>query len=101
MFRKKQTQKLVEYLLTLSKDTRNYIAKEISASIAKEELRKKELAKKRVLNDIKLGLLEIEESKRTGKPLKKLSEFLEELKQEESSKREKKKAAKTKKAQTL
>jgi hypothetical protein len=82
MFREGQTQKLIEYIQTLPKDERLYIAEKISESKAKKKLSKKEAAKQRVLDSIKHGLLEIQEAKRTGRKLPELKDLLRELKNE-------------------
>ncbi len=79
MFREGATQKLVEYIQTLPKDERIYIAGKISEPKAKKKLSKKEAAKQRVLDGIKEGLLEIQEAKRTGKKMKTIDEFLNEI----------------------
>ncbi len=80
MFKEGSTQKLVEYIQTLPKRERLYIAEKIAEPKAKKKLSKKEGAKKRVLNSIKQGLLEIEEAKKTGKKLPQLKDLLNELK---------------------
>ncbi len=79
MFREGQTQKLIEYIQTLPKDEQLYIAEKISEPKAKKKLSKKEAAKQRVLDSIKHGLLEIQEAKRTGKKMKTIDEFLNEI----------------------
>jgi len=79
MFKEKATQKLIEYIQTLPKQERETIAQGILAPDPKKKPDKKERAKQKVLNDIKSSLLEIKEAKRTGKKLKTLDEFLNEI----------------------
>jgi hypothetical protein len=82
MFKEGNAQKLVEYIQTLPKDERLYIAEKISEPKEKKKLSKKEAAKQRVLGEIKQGLLEMQEAKRTGKKLPTLKETLNELKKQ-------------------
>lgn len=75
MFKETATQKLIEYIQTLPKQERKVIAENILEPKAK----KKTNSKQKVLNDIKHGLREIKEAKRTGKKLKSLDTFLNEI----------------------
>ena len=80
MFKESATQKLIEYIQTLPKQERKVIAEHIIEPKTKKKKRsKKELRKQKVLNDIKSGLLEIKEAKRSGKKLKSLDTFLNEI----------------------
>ncbi|MBS1622777.1 MAG: hypothetical protein JST83_02070 [Bacteroidetes bacterium] len=75
MFKDNATQKLIEYIQTFPREERKLIAREILEPSEK----KKNATKQKVLKDIKAGLLEIKESKRTGKKMKSLDEFLNEF----------------------
>ena len=79
MFKEKGTQKLIEYIQTFPKEERQLIAEQILEPKTKKNTDKKEAGKRKVLNDIKSGLLEIKEARRTGKKLKTLEEFLNEI----------------------
>ena len=79
MFKESPTQKLIEYIQTLPKQERKVIAEQILEPKAKRKTDKKEVKKQKVLKDIKSGLLEIKEAKRTGKKLKTLDAFLNEI----------------------
>ncbi len=79
MFKEKATQKLIEYIQTFPIQERQMIAERILEPKAKKKPAKKETAKRKVLNDIKSGILEIQEAKRTGKKLKTLDAFLNEI----------------------
>jgi hypothetical protein len=79
MFKEKATQKLIEYIQTLPKEDRQLIAEQIVAPKTKKKADKKDKSKQKVLNDIKHGLREVGEAKRTGKKLKSLDTFLNEI----------------------
>ena len=79
MFKEKSTQKLIEYIQTFPKHERQVIAEHILEPKAKKSSSKKSSKKQKVLNDIKSSLLEIKEAKRSGKKLKTLEAFLNEI----------------------
>jgi hypothetical protein len=79
MFKEKTTQKLIEYIQTFPKHERQVIAEQILSPKPKKNANKKASGKQKVLNDIKSGLLEVKEAKRTGKKLKTLDTFLNEI----------------------
>lgn len=79
MFKETPTQKLVEYLQTLPEKDKQVIVKTLSSPKPKKKLNEKDKRKQQVLKSISAGLHEIKESKRTGKPLKTLDEFLNEF----------------------
>ena len=76
MFKENATQKLIEYIQTLPKEERKIIAENI---LEPKKEKKASGKKKKVLSDIKEGLFEIKEAKRTGKKLKTLAAFLNEI----------------------
>ena len=79
MFKERSTQKLIEYIQTLPKEERQKIVEQISEPKAKKKPAQKGTAKRKVLSDIKSGLVEIKEAKRRGKKLKTLDTFLHEI----------------------
>jgi hypothetical protein len=79
MFKESPTEKLIEYIQALPEREQKIIAKTLNAPKRVKKLSKKEKKTQEVLNDIKDGLLEIKEAKRTGKKLKTLEEFLNEI----------------------
>ena len=81
MFKEHSTEKLIEYIQTLPDKEQKVIVKTLSSNKVKK-VRKKATrgrTEQDVLDSIKRGLQEIKESKRTGKPLKTLDQFLDEL----------------------
>ena len=79
MYKDKAAQKLIEYIQTFPKQERQVIAEQILDPKPKRKADKKESGKQKVLKDIKSGLLEIKEAKHTGKKLKTLDNFLNEI----------------------
>jgi hypothetical protein len=82
MFKEHSTEKLIEYIQTLPDKEQKVIVKTLSSNKVKKVGKKatRGRTEQDVLDSIKRGLEEIKESKRTGKPLKSLSETLHELK---------------------
>ena len=80
MFKERTTEKLIEYIQALPDREQKFIIQTLSSPKVKKT---RQTATKRteqdILNGIKQGLQEIKESKRTGKPMKTLDEFLNEL----------------------
>jgi len=80
MFKEHTTEKLIEYIQTLPDKEQKFIIKTLSTTKVKKARKTGSVRKEQdILNGIKEGLQEIKESKRTGKPLKTLDEFLNEL----------------------
>lgn len=81
MFKERSTEKLIEYIQSLPDREQKVIVKTLSnpktKKVSKSHPPKTEQG---VLNNIKQGLEEIKQSKRTGRPLKSLEETLHELK---------------------
>jgi hypothetical protein len=73
------TEAIINLVRTLPEREQKFIAKTLNTTKTKKKTDKKELKKQQVLNDIRDGLLEIKEAKRTGKKLKSLEEFLNEI----------------------
>ena len=81
MFKERSTEKLIEFIQTLPDKEQQVIIKSLSSPKIKKASKKRLVKTEQdVLDSIKRGLEEIEESKRTGKPLKSLEATLNELK---------------------
>jgi hypothetical protein len=71
-----RTEALVDYIRILPVSEQKFITRQLNS---KKKLSAKEKRKLKELKGIAEGLREIKESKRTGKPMKTLDEFLNEL----------------------
>jgi hypothetical protein len=81
MFKERSTEKLIEYIQTLPDKEQKAIVKTLSGTKSKKVVKPRGVKTEQdVLDSIRLGLEEIKESKRTGKPLKSLEATLYELK---------------------
>ena len=80
MFKESATEKLIEYIQALPDKEQKFIVKTLSLPKTKKT-GKTATAKTEqdVLDSIKRGLEEMKESKRTGKPMKTIDEFLNEI----------------------
>ena len=74
-----RTDALIEYIRILPQSEQKIIVDSLTASKSKKKLSTKEKKKLQILKGIAEGLKEIKEAKRTGKPMKTLDEFLDEL----------------------
>jgi hypothetical protein len=71
-----RTAATVNYIRTLPEPEQKAIVRQL---VSKKKLSKKAKKKIEILKGIAEGLREIKEAKRTGKPMKTLDEFLDEL----------------------
>jgi len=79
MFKENSTAKIIEYIQSLPAKKQRVILETISTKTQKKERKTSSITEQAVLNNIKIGLLEIKEAKKTGKKLKTLDQFLNEL----------------------
>ncbi len=80
MFKERTTEKLIEYIQALPEKEQRFIVKTLSSpKVKKSDKAALVRTEQDILNGIKQGLQEIKKSKRTGKPMKTLDEFLNEL----------------------
>ncbi len=74
-----RTEALIDYIRILPENEQKAIVSGISDFKGKKKLTKKQKNTQQVLKGIAEGLKEIKEAKRTGKPMKTLEEFLDEI----------------------